>query len=171
MKNYIVYKHTCPNRKIYIGITSQNPIDRWNRGHGYSANKFFWNDIVKYGWDNIKHEIVYSNLTKEEAEQKEIELIAKFKSNTINYGYNVKSGGHCGGSMPVCQYTKSGNIVNTYANASEAANKTGIAIDSIRRCCAKNRRKTYDKRAYRAHGFEFWYENDRIKYIKKFIGH
>jgi predicted GIY-YIG superfamily endonuclease len=24
MNNYIVYKHICPNNKVYIGITKQN---------------------------------------------------------------------------------------------------------------------------------------------------
>ena len=28
--NFTVYKHTSPNGKVYIGITMQNPIRRWN---------------------------------------------------------------------------------------------------------------------------------------------
>ena len=47
----------------------------------------------KYGWKNIKHEILFKNLNKEEAEQKEIELIAKYKSNQIEFGYNIANGG------------------------------------------------------------------------------
>ena len=35
MKNYTVYKHISPNGKIYIGITSKEPIKRWNGGSGY----------------------------------------------------------------------------------------------------------------------------------------
>lgn len=30
MMNYSVYKHTAPNGKIYIGITSMKPENRWN---------------------------------------------------------------------------------------------------------------------------------------------
>lgn len=94
--NYVVYKHTSPSNKVYIGITSQSPNRRWGNGNGYKAQAYFWNAIQKYGWDNIKHEIIFDNLTKEEAEQKEIELIASYKSNDVNYGYNMSIGGESG---------------------------------------------------------------------------
>lgn len=29
MNNYIVYKHTIPSEKVYIGITSMKPEKRW----------------------------------------------------------------------------------------------------------------------------------------------
>lgn len=90
---YHVYKHTCPNEKVYIGITSRNPAERWQNGNGYHHNPHFKNAIKKYGWNNIKHEILYSGLTKEEAEQKEVELIAYYKSNYREFGYNLDSGG------------------------------------------------------------------------------
>jgi group I intron endonuclease len=97
-KPYIVYKHTSPSGKVYIGITCETTAQRWKRGKGYRSNQVFWKAIQKYGWDNIKHEILYSGLTSEEASQKEIELIAKYKSNVKGYGYNVASGGgvNCG---------------------------------------------------------------------------
>lgn len=94
--SYIVYKHTFPNSKIYIGITSQKPSERWRNGCGYQHNNFIKSAIQKYGWDNIKHEILFTGLTKEQAEQKEIELIARYKSNQRDYGYNLSSGGECG---------------------------------------------------------------------------
>lgn len=53
--------------------------------------------IKKYGWKRINHEILFTDLTKEEAEQKEIELIAFYKSNDRKNGYNIANGGnHCG---------------------------------------------------------------------------
>ena len=88
-----MYRHVCPNGKIYVGITSMIPTYRWANGNGYSDNKHFYNAILKYGWDNIKHEILYSGLTKEEACQKEIELIAEYKSNNPDFGYNKSLGG------------------------------------------------------------------------------
>ena len=91
--SYCVYKHTCPNGKIYIGITGKNPLRRWREGQGYIHNQYFFNAILKYGWDNIKHEILFTNLTKEEACEKEIELIAEYKSNNPEFGYNLTSGG------------------------------------------------------------------------------
>lgn len=95
---YCVYKHTAPSGKVYIGITSKNPLDRWKNGHGYKSNPHFWNAIVKYGWDNFQHEILFSNLTKKEACQKEIELISEYQSNNFDYGYNRSSGGEHAGS-------------------------------------------------------------------------
>lgn len=95
--NYIVYKHTSPSNKVYIGITSQTPERRWRKdGKGYKTHIYFWNAIKKYGWNNFKHEVLFSGLTKEEAEQKEIELIAYYKSNDCNYGYNMSVGGESG---------------------------------------------------------------------------
>ena len=92
-KKYIVYKHTTPSGKVYIGITSKAPENRWASGFGYEHQLYFFRAIVKYGWINIKHEILLEGLTKEEAESKEIELISQYKSADLNYGYNIDLGG------------------------------------------------------------------------------
>ena len=75
--NYKVYKHTCPNGKVYIGITRLNPLDRWGGGFGYQTQVYFWRAIVKYGWINIKHDVPYDNLSEEEAKQKAAEAKKK----------------------------------------------------------------------------------------------
>lgn len=93
--NYCVYKHTSPSNKVYIGITGKEPEIRWCNGMGYPNNKHFTNAINKYGWENFTHEILFTNLTKEEACQKEIELIAFYKSNQSKFGYNQSTGGEC----------------------------------------------------------------------------
>ena len=54
---YVVYKHTTPSGKVYIGITGLKPERRWRNGNGYKDNEHFYRAILKYGWDNIKHEI------------------------------------------------------------------------------------------------------------------
>lgn len=95
MSKYCVYKHTSPNDKIYVGITSRNPLKRWDSGYGYYRHTHFYNSILKYGWNNFKHEIVCENLSKEEACEMEIELIAKYKSNNREYGYNQSLGDEC----------------------------------------------------------------------------
>lgn len=100
-REYSVYKHETPNGKVYIGITCQKPEHRWNNGKGYTNCTVFYNAIKKYGWENITHSILYKNLTKAEAEQKEIELIAYFCSNDRRYGYNLMSGGHTNGHHSV----------------------------------------------------------------------
>ena len=104
MSNYSVYKHTLPreisgkdNDMIYIGITMQDVSKRWQNGKGYKNNPYFNNVIQKYGWQSFLHEVLYTNLTKEEAEQKEIELISCYKSNHRDYGYNISNGGECSG--------------------------------------------------------------------------
>lgn len=99
VRMYCVYKHISPVGKVYIGITSMNPLKRWRNGQGYKHNSHFYNAILKYGWVNFKHEILFENLTKEEAEKKEIELIAEYKSNQREFGYNIENGGNCNGKV------------------------------------------------------------------------
>lgn len=95
--NYTVYKHTSPHGKVYIGITSQSPIRRWRKdGSGYKSHTHFYRAIKKYGWDNFKHEILFSGLSQKEAEQKEMELIALYNSTNQDYGYNISLGGKSG---------------------------------------------------------------------------
>jgi group I intron endonuclease len=95
--NYFVYKHTSPSNKVYIGITSMNPKKRWANGRGYRTQMFHY-AIEKYGWKNFEHDILFEGLTKNEAEQKERELIAYYKSNQKDYGYNIDNGGSSFGS-------------------------------------------------------------------------
>lgn len=93
---FTVYKHTTPNGKVYVGITSRKVEDRWLNGHGYHHNQYFENAIKKYGWRNIKHEILFKDLPKEEAEKIERGLIKVLKSNQREYGYNICQGGDVG---------------------------------------------------------------------------
>lgn len=95
---YCVYKHTSPSGKVYIGITGQNPLQRWRHGEGYAPGKngkptAFYKAIQKYGWNNFKHEILLDGLTKEEACRKEIELIREYKAQDRKHGYNELKGG------------------------------------------------------------------------------
>lgn len=95
-----VYKHTSPSDKVYIGITSREPSVRWANGKGYKNNPYFWSAICKYGWENIKHEILFDNLTEEQAQTIERQLIAEYDSTNRTKGYNHDFGGkiaplHC----------------------------------------------------------------------------
>ena len=94
---YTVYKHTNKfNNKVYIGITSQKPEQRWgNNGANYKTSPHFYSAIQKYGWDSFKHEILFTELTKEEACLKEQELIKLYNSMNKEFGYNQTSGGEC----------------------------------------------------------------------------
>ena len=121
-RKYTVYMHISPSGKRYIGITSMKPKLRWNNGYGYKT-QIFYHAIKKYGWNNIKHEILFENLTKQEAECKEIELIAYYKSNDYHYGYNVEHGGNSTGKM------------------SEEQRRKLIKINTGRRCTEETKRK------------------------------
>lgn len=90
-KQYTVYKHTSPSGKVYIGITSLKPADRWRCGYKHSPH--FQAAINKYGWENIQHEILATGLTKEAACAMEIELIAQHNATDRRYGYNADLGG------------------------------------------------------------------------------
>lgn len=96
MNKYIVYKHTCPNGKVYIGLTCRDSKERWKRGSGYRNNPHFYNAIKKYGWDNIKHEILFSGLSKEDASDYERLLIFMHNSTDRRFGYNHETGGTIG---------------------------------------------------------------------------
>ena len=98
MNNYKIYCHTNKiNNKKYIGQTKQTPKKRWGKnGYEYikkQPNSHFSSAILKYGWDNFTHNILYSNLTKEEANLKEQELIAFYNTQDPKYGYNLTAGG------------------------------------------------------------------------------
>lgn len=101
MGNYKIYKHTSPSGKVYIGQTRCKYVsNRWGRnGAGYITCPAFYHAIQKYGWDNIKHEVLFEGLTKEEADKIEIERIAFYKEKGISY--NIDNGGyHTGGFIP-----------------------------------------------------------------------
>ena len=92
---YIVYKHTAPNGKCYIGMTCQT-IERRARpdGRGYLGCDAFYNAILKYGWDSFTHEILDTGLTYDEACEKECFYIREYHSLTTEWGYNLATGGN-----------------------------------------------------------------------------
>ena len=104
-KPYVVYRHIFPNGKSYIGITCVKPYYyRWRAGSSYSHQPKVYNAIKKYGWENIRHELLYENLSQEEANRIEQEMIAKFDS--VNNGYNVSTGGGGSFGIPCSEETK-----------------------------------------------------------------
>lgn len=111
-RNFCVYKHTSPSGKVYIGITSKIPEKRWGiNGYNYHKQTVFYNAIKKYGWDSFKHEILFENLTHDEAVEKEVELISLYKSNCSKYynpmyGYNQTDGGEGQSGMRLSEERK-----------------------------------------------------------------
>ena len=93
---YTVYQHKNKiNGKIYIGITSQKPEDRWgSQGCNYKSSPHFYSAIQKYGWNNFEHNILFTGLTKEQACLKEQELIKEYDLMNREFDYNSTSGGN-----------------------------------------------------------------------------
>ena len=93
-KKWCVYMHVNKiNGKKYIGQTCQIPQRRWANGLGYIESTKFYNAIKKYGWDNFEHIVVQDNLTLNEANALEEDLIKKFQTTLDKNGYNLQSGG------------------------------------------------------------------------------
>ena len=145
---FVVYKHTTPNNKVYIGITSNKITRRWQNGYGYRGNKHFYNAILKYGWDNIKHEILFTNLSKQEACNKEVELISKYNSSNPKYGYNHSCGGECGakGVVLTSERKKKISEANLGRKHSEETKKKISEHNKGKRCSDYNRQKLSETR-------------------------
>lgn len=90
MENYTIYKFTFLDGKTYIGQTKEKVEDRWKKGEGYKGQDVYV-PIILNGWDNIKKEILHTNLTAEQADKLEKYYIKKFDSK--NNGYNRTNGG------------------------------------------------------------------------------
>ena len=93
-RNYIVYAHINKyNGKIYIGCTCRGIKNRGGiNGINYRNCTTFYKAIQDYGWDGFEHIILIDNLTKDEAELFEGELIQKYRSTNPKFGYNSSPG-------------------------------------------------------------------------------
>lgn len=95
---YCVYRHTSTiSNKSYIGYTVSGIMKRWYshiRDVNQGSKTHFCNAIRKYGKKSWIHEVLYKTDNKEDAQQKEIELIEKY--DTFNSGYNLTKGGDGG---------------------------------------------------------------------------
>lgn len=117
MEQWSIYKHTFLDGKVYIGKTMKNPEERWGKlGRGYQGQPIIFDAILAYGWNNIKHEIIFSGLTEREAYLKEQELIRLSCEEGQNGNYNV-------------QFSKRGEKQSTKALT---RNETIITEDSLK---------------------------------------
>lgn len=87
--NYVVYKITFPNGKIYIGK------DIGGDGHSLRYFGSWDNDLVSRDFSKeelreltLTKEILFESTSKEEVSQKEVECILEYKSNRLELGYN-----------------------------------------------------------------------------------
>lgn len=94
-RKYKIYAYINKiNKKIYIGQTCRTLRERAGKnGNLYLQCKRFGYAIRKYGWDNFYPIILLENLTKEQANICEIELINKYDTTNPDKGYNISFGG------------------------------------------------------------------------------
>ena len=93
VNKWTVYRHISPSGKVYIGITSKENVNkRWRYGTGYSSCIIFQNTINKYGWNNITHEVLFTDLIEDRAKNLEKDLIRHYKN--LNISLNITDGGN-----------------------------------------------------------------------------
>ena len=97
---YTIYCHIFPNGKRYIGITRKTVKERWGNGKNYASCPLVERAIKKYGWENIEHQIISVVDTKEDAEREERSLISEYKSDNVEFGYNILPGGNVSDNPP-----------------------------------------------------------------------
>ena len=90
---YVVYKHTSPSGKSYIGLTKN--LTARNKSHLDKTSQCvaFKHAIQKYGWDNFTHEVLLDELTIESANYWEEYYIREYNSLAPG-GYNLQTGGN-----------------------------------------------------------------------------
>lgn len=91
---YTIYVHVFPNGKRYVGMTKRTVERRWNNGNGYKACPLVDRAIEKYGWENVKHEVLQTAKTQRDAEVAERYYIALYSTTDPKFGYNVLEGGN-----------------------------------------------------------------------------
>lgn len=152
-KKYKVYVHTNKvNGKKYVGQTCQRESRRFAAGFGYVGCHHFYRAIEKYGWCNFDHEILFDDLTKEEANVLEIKMIEEYQTLDPEFGYNIQSGGNearelseeglrvlrenqYGGksvnARKTVVYDEHGKRIGVFGAASEAARFLGVGTSAV----------------------------------------
>jgi hypothetical protein len=158
-KRYNIYIHIFPNGKVYIGQTCQTLAQRWMRGKGYKG-QLVGRAIDKYGWDNIEHDVLYYDLTKQQADEIEKELIKQYRSNDERFGYNLAEGGETNkvflphskkhysmvsevNSKPVDCYDRDGNFIASFQSVNSAAEFVNGSFKVISACCNGKKKSGY----------------------------
>lgn len=167
---YWVYKLTSPSGRVYIGITS-NIIKRFAfyKNHHLLKQTAIYNSIAKYGWDSHIKEILYISLEKEEAEEKEIELIKFYKEqkkclNLTDGGLICPQKETNPKSKIVYQYDLDGNFIKEWESIFSIEMDTEFNATNIGKVCRK--------RSYYQYGYLWSFKEDVEKgiipyYIKK----
>lgn len=90
---HCIYKHTFPDGKVYIGQTQSGAAERrWKKnGEGYKKSPKVYEAIKRFGWDNVKHEILEDGIDEDRIDERERYYIDQYDS--VKNGYNMSLGG------------------------------------------------------------------------------
>lgn len=128
-----IYKYTSPDGKSYIGQTSTSLKQRARNlltGIGYKKCSLFWKAIQKYGWQSFQASIL-EEVSLSSLNEKEIYYIEKYNTCAPN-GYNLTIGGECDIRKDVYVYSaQNGEFLEHYNSLTEAAEETGVPIETI----------------------------------------
>ena len=99
----LIYKFTSPSNKSYIGKTVQSFSKRMCQHKTKSSRcTALKNAINKYGWAEMKREIVEENIPEDQLDQREKYWIKMY--NTIApHGYNLTEGGEGGSHSDIAK--------------------------------------------------------------------
>lgn len=84
-----IYVHTNKiNGKKYVGKTIQEPSRRFRNGESYKSCTNFYRAIMKYGWSNFDHEVIFTVLDISQMNNIEEHFIKSLNTLAPN-GYNL----------------------------------------------------------------------------------
>lgn len=121
---HVVYMHTSPSGKSYIGLTKH--FKRRTHAHANLSSKcmLLTNAIQKYGWQAFRTTTLATNLTLREANALETQHILGYNTLGPN-GYNLTTGGD---SREITEATR--------RKLSEARKKTPLSEETKRKISA-----------------------------------
>lgn len=90
-----LYILTFPDKKRYVGV-SKNFIKRAGPNGAWYSRSRVGEEIKKVGWQNVHKQILLTNLTEEEAFEREKFYIALFRTTDERFGFNRSIGGRIG---------------------------------------------------------------------------
>ncbi len=147
MDKHIIYVHTFPNGKKYVGQCKGESMadakERWRNGFGYKSQMVF-RAIVKFGWVNVKHEILKVVEGQEEADRWERYFILLWNTTDRDCGYNMNNGGDDRGYERKIKTTRPEAKPGTYYQRNKEK------VQAYQRA-NKEKIKEYSRRYYQEH--------------------
>ena len=130
---YIVYKITFKTtQKSYIGYTSKGLLARMHKHVKDAAagrDSHFYKALRLYGISDCIFETLFVSDNKQEALNKEKELIKQF--DTIDNGYNIAQGGTGGWVIPDSKYKRWAKSIEDRTQGRSNPNFSGVSNQKI----------------------------------------